>query len=256
MEKVKVAVENGIGWIILNQPERYNAIDHDMIDLLDRSLIKLKNDKDVKVLVIRGAGEKSFCSGGDLSVFHQLHTQKQAYEMLSKMGNVLYKVFSFPKPTIALLNGVAVGGGCEVASACDFRISYPNVKFGFIQGTLGITTGWGGSTFIFERMNPENALEILISAKKFTAIEGYEKGFIQKVLAKEDPLKDFYEWIHPFTTKTASVQKAYKQRRLDRYDLADIEHRIEKEISECSRLWETDEHHQAVSIFLNRNGSK
>ncbi len=252
MEKVKVEIKNGICWLTLNQPERYNAIDHDMIALLDRYLTEVKDNHAVKVLVIRGSGEKSFCSGGDLSVFHQLHTEKEAYSMLSKMGTVLFKVFSFPKPVVALLNGVAVGGGCEIASACDFRVSYPNVKFGFIQGTLGITTGWGGSTFVMERMNPDYALEMLISARKYSAQEGYEKGFIQKILAEEGTMKDFYEWIQFFTTKTASVQEAYKQRRLDRYDLTEIKNRIEKEISECSRLWESDEHHQAVRTFLNR----
>ncbi|MGP4080348.1 enoyl-CoA hydratase/isomerase family protein [Pseudalkalibacillus sp. R45] len=252
MEKVKVEVENGIGWVILNQPERYNAIDHDMIGLIGKALKNLKDDDGVKILVMTGAGEKSFCSGGDLSVFHQLHTENEAYEMLSKMGEVLFKIFSFPKPTIALLNGVAVGGGCEIASACDLRVAYSNVKFGFIQGTLGITTGWGGSTFVMERMNPDSAFEILTSAIKYSAQEGYEKGFIQKVLGTEDPLNDFNEWIEPFTTKNSAVQQAYKQRRLDRYKLSEIKQRVEKEISDCARLWATDDHHQAVKTFLNR----
>ncbi|WP_221564072.1 enoyl-CoA hydratase/isomerase family protein [Alkalihalobacillus sp. TS-13] len=252
MEKVKVEVENGIGWVILNQPERYNAIDHDMIVLLDNALEKLKDDEGAKLLVMTGAGEKSFCSGGDLSVFHQLHTEDDAYEMLSKMGEVLLKIFTFPKPTIALLNGVAVGGGCEIASACDLRVAYPNVKFGFIQGTLGITTGWGGSTFVMERMNPESAFEILISANKYSAMEGYEKGFIQKVLDTEEPLNDFNEWIKPFTMKNPAVQRAYKQRRLDQYELSNIKRRVDKEIRECARLWATDDHHEAVKTFLNQ----
>ncbi|WP_261133884.1 enoyl-CoA hydratase/isomerase family protein [Bacillus sp. Marseille-Q3570] len=252
MEKVKVEVEDGIGWVILNQPERYNAVDHDMIGLIGKALENLKNDDGVKILVMTGAGEKSFCSGGDLSVFHQLHTEDEAYEMLSKMGEVLFKIFTFPKPTIALLNGVTVGGGCEIASACDLRIAYPNVKFGFIQGTLGITTGWGGSTFVMERMNPESAFEILISAMKYSAQDGYEKGFVQKVLDIEEPLHDFKEWIEPLTTKNQGVLQAYKQRGLDRYNLSEIKLRVDKEIRECARLWATDDHHQAVKTFLNR----
>ncbi|WP_261179315.1 enoyl-CoA hydratase/isomerase family protein [Anaerobacillus sp. CMMVII] len=105
----------------------------------------------MKIVVLTGAGTDAFCSGGDLSIFHHIHTKGEAKEMLLKMAKVLHKLFFFSKPTVAYLNGTTVGGGCEIATACDFRIAEKKLKIGFIQGRLGITTGWGGSTYLMER---------------------------------------------------------------------------------------------------------
>jgi enoyl-CoA hydratase len=250
LKKLLVDVKDGIGWITLNHAERYNAINYEMMDLLDNAIDELKHDDNVKVLVITGSGDKAFCSGGDLSAFHQLHTEEEAYTMLSRMGNVLFKLFTFPKPTIALLNGVAVGGGCEIASACDFRLAAPHVKFGFIQGTLGITTGWGGTTFLMERVANDTGLEWLLSSEKYTAAEGLAKGFIQKELGYTED--EFQNWLQPIANKTIGVLKAYKQRRLDQIDLEKTKSNMKAEIRECSKLWASEEHHEAVAAFLKR----
>lgn len=250
LNKLLVEVKDGIGWITLNHAERYNAINYEMMDLLDRAIDELKHDDNAKVLVITGSGDKAFCSGGDLSAFHQLHTEEEAYTMLSRMGNVLFKLFTFPKPTIALLNGVAVGGGCEIASACDLRLAAPHVKFGFIQGTLGITTGWGGTTFLMQRVANDTALEWLLSSAKHSAAEGVAKGFIQKELGYTKD--EFQNWLQPIANKTIGVLKAYKQRRLDQIDLEKTKANMEEEIRACSKLWASKEHHEAVAAFLKR----
>ncbi|MCF6136996.1 enoyl-CoA hydratase/isomerase family protein [Pseudalkalibacillus berkeleyi] len=249
---VHIEIRDEIGWVILNQPNRYNAINFEMIDLLEEGIARLKNDESVKALVITGAGEKAFCSGGDLSAFHQLHSEQEAYSMLSRMGKVLLDLFQFPKPTVALLNGVAVGGGCEIATACDIRIASDHVKFGFIQGSLGITTGWGGTTFLMERVPKDAAFELLIRANKIPVTTGLQIGFIQQVFAKETIQEDFQNWIRPMLKNTRGVLEAYKQRRLDQIDYKTIKKRMNQEISECSRLWASDEHHQAVAAFLKR----
>ncbi|WP_257350571.1 enoyl-CoA hydratase/isomerase family protein [Pseudalkalibacillus decolorationis] len=204
------------------------------------------------MLAITGEGSEAFCSGGDLSVFHNLHTEEQAYQMLSKMSAVLFQLFTFPKPTIALLNGTAIGGGCEIATACDFRIACSHVKFGFIQGKLGITTGWGGGTYLLERLDRATALEILLSLQTYLAEQGLGYRFFQKVVKKERAIQQFNEWIFPMIKLSSSVLKAYKKRILDGTDITGLKVRVDREIRECARLWETDEHHEAVKKFLNR----
>jgi enoyl-CoA hydratase len=248
MAKVEMNIENEIAWLILNRPEKRNAIDYDVIELFNEKLDMAESRNDVKIVVITGAGNDAFCSGGDLSVFHRIHTKQDAKEMLLKMAKVLYKLFCFPKPTVAYLNGTAVGGGCEIATACDFRIAQKNTKLGFIQGKLGITTGWGGSTYLMERVNTQEALQLLMSADPFDAMEGIKKGFIQNIYEREL----FNQWLSSYTNQPLGVLLAYKQRFLAHHDPEVLFKRVLDEIEDCSTLWETPEHHEAVERFINK----
>lgn len=252
MNTISLERRNGILWLTLNRPEVRNAVNFEMIDELNDTLSEIEQSED-KMLVITGAGDKAFCSGGDLSSFHALKTEDEAFSMLSKMGNVLKRLFLFPKPTVALLNGVAVGGGCEIATACDIRIAKKNMKFGFVQGRLAITTGWGGGTMLFERVTPSVALEYLCSAQLITSEKGFEDGFIQTLIDDESNLiKTCENVLEPFVSKSAGVLAAYKRMWLNRLDTDKIMKNIDEEIRMCAKLWESDEHHEAVQNFLKK----
>ncbi|RXI98117.1 enoyl-CoA hydratase/isomerase family protein [Anaerobacillus alkaliphilus] len=248
MGKVTLKIQNHQAWLSINRPEKRNAIDYEVIELLNEQLDIIGENNEVKVLVVTGVGEQAFCSGGDLSVFHSIHTKQEAKEMLVKMAEVLHKLFFFPKPTIAFLNGSAVGGGCEIATACDFRIAEKNVKLGFIQGKLGITTGWGGSTYLVERVSNQDAFWMLLSAEIFDAKEGLNRGFIQNMFTREE----FDYWLMTYTKQPLGVIKAYKQRILAQYNQNVMLERVLAEIEDCSTLWETPEHHEAVQQFLQK----
>lgn len=248
MEKVKLNIENEIAWITLNRPEKRNAIDYDVIELFNEKLDIVHRNHGAKVVVITGTGDEAFCSGGDLSVFHRIHTKLDAEDMLLKMAKVLHKLFFFPKPTVAYLNGTAVGGGCEIATACDLRIASKNIKLGFIQGKLGITTGWGGSTYLMERVNNQEAFHLLMTADPFDATTGIKNGFVQNICDKEN----FEVWLSTLTKQSLGVLMAYKQRLLARYDSERIFKRVLDEIEDCSTLWESPEHHEAVQRFMNK----
>lgn len=150
--------------------------------------IHMAGKKSVKALAITGEGDQAFCSGGDLSSFHNLKTESKAFGMLSRMAALLKKLLFLRKPTIAILNGTAVGGGCELAAACDYRIAKAGIKAGFIQGTLAITTGWGGGSIIMEKMLPANAMRMLMEAKLYTEEELKELGFIHSVFQGIQPM--------------------------------------------------------------------
>ncbi|WP_449539907.1 enoyl-CoA hydratase/isomerase family protein [Ferdinandcohnia sp. Marseille-Q9671] len=244
--------EKGIVWFTINRPEKWNAIDYDVMDGLEKTIYEVKQNDPDRILVISGMGQKAFCSGGDLSVFQHLHTEQEAYTMLIKMGMILYSLATLPKPTIALLNGLAIGGGCELATACDYRLAFRESRFGFVQGTQGITTGWGGATILLERLPIEKALHLLMTGKIYSAIEGKELGFIQHVLESDEFTQECEEYISKEFLHTTKVINAYKKVVNRKWFATKVKERMKEEIKECSYLWASDEHHQAVSKIMQK----
>lgn len=240
-------------YITINRPEKRNAIDHDTIELFDELLDEIEHSKKDRALVISGAGDEAFCSGGDLSVFHALRTRDEAYDMLSKMSRVLYKIFTLEIPTIALINGTAVGGGAELAAACDYRIAANHAKIGFVQGKLAITTGWGGATYLLEKMPAETAFHMLTTTSIYTAKEAEELGYVQHVLDGKATRESLEQYFSPWENVSSDVLRAYKKRKLDAIDLSRLKSRVHQEVTECAVLWESEEHHQAVDAFRNKN---
>lgn len=242
-------IMDGICTFTINRIEKYNAINFDLINEFDQNLEQARVDASVKMIVIRGAGEKAFCSGGDLSEFHALKTEADAYSMLSKMGDVLYKLATFPKPTIAYINGIAIGGGCEIATACDIRVAHERARMGFVQGNQGITTGWGGGTLLMERLPLAQGFQLLWSASIKTAMEAKDTGYITEIIREDQELDVF---LQTFKEKQSGVLQAYKQMLVRKWNMTDLKKRMDEEISVCAKLWESDEHHEAVAQFRNR----
>jgi enoyl-CoA hydratase len=243
--------EKGILHFIINRPEKRNAINYEVMDGLDKAINECNVNPSVKALVITGSGEEAFCSGGDLSEFHSLKTEEESYEMLRRMGGILSRIAFLHKPTFALINGTAIGGGCEIAAACDIRIARKGVKMGFVQGNLAITTGWGGGTLLYKRISSPRALSLLMEASLNEAEFLYEIGFINELLGESEDIGEL-PLIKAVSSKTAGVLQAYKKQQLNSWDRAVMENNIECEIRECSKLWAKDEHHKAVDSFLSR----
>ncbi len=252
----KISNNDGVLTFTIDREEKRNAVNDEVMEGLKEVITYIKEHEDVRFLVVTGAGEKAFCSGGDLSEFHSLHTEEQAFGMLSKMGNILYDLATLRVPTIALINGAAVGGGCEIATACDFRLVASHAKCGFIQGTLAITSGWGGGTYLFERgLRHDRALKMLVDAKVYDAQLLHEIGWAMRVFegSKEQALEEFIanmRKIHP------SVHQAYKEIELRKWKERNIYDRVMEEIRLCAKLWESDAHNEAVQAFLNKSNSK
>ncbi|MFC0473065.1 enoyl-CoA hydratase/isomerase family protein [Halalkalibacter kiskunsagensis] len=253
MESVQIKnYGTGVTLIQIDRKEIRNAINEQVMDELNQALTLAERDASC-IVVISGSGERAFCSGGDLSVFQYLKTEKQAKEMLLKMGAILERLAFFPKVTVAALNGTAVGGGSELATACDLRIAAPHVKLGFVQGELGITTGWGGSSLLFERVTNQIALDMLLSARMYSTDELYKQGFVHKVIYNASFLEGVIEYLESYFLQNKGVLQAYKARLLDQLDRPNIHRNIQNEIKDCAKLWETDVHHEAVRAFLNRS---
>ena len=247
----KITIEKNIATFMIDRPEMRNAINTEVVDGLESFLNQVENNLSISYVVITGAGDRAFCSGGDLAEYQNLQTAQESFPMLSRMAGLLHRVATLPMPVIALVNGTAVGGGCELATACDYRIVSEKAKVGFIQGTLAITTGWGGATLLFEKFSKQDQVFRLLSeAKVHSAAEMLEIGWATEVYSgnAEEGLEQFIEnmlKVHP------NVHRAYKTIAIRKWTADFIKDRMMGEAQQCSILWESDAHHDAVKRFLH-----
>ena len=234
----------------ITRSEKRNAINFDVMEGL-AAAIKRSTQPDIKALVITGKDDRAFCSGGDLSVFHQLRTKEEAYGMLSKMANILYSLLTLPIPTIALINGTAIGGGCELAAACDYRLAREGIKAGFVQGKQAITTGWGGGSILAEKLPASNAMKLLMDAELETSTQLKEIGFID-ALYTGNSLRACESFLGTMLKNDLSVLESYKRIWIRKWEAAKLHERIEEEVRNCSILWESELHHEYVKSFIRK----
>jgi 3-hydroxypropionyl-coenzyme A dehydratase len=173
----------------INRPEALNAMNTDVISELSRSIDIVGFDDSIKVVIITGSGEKSFCAGADIAYMVNIDPMK-AEKYASSAQGVLNKIEKLDKPVIAAVNGFALGGGCELSMVCDIRIASSNAKIGQPEVTIGIPPGWGGTQRLVKLVGPAKAKELIFTGKMISAQEAYEIGLVNKVvsLGNEDQL--------------------------------------------------------------------
>ncbi|MFC4023253.1 enoyl-CoA hydratase/isomerase family protein [Oceanobacillus longus] len=240
----------GYGEIFLNRPDKRNAISLAMRKSLSVCLQKARKDP-IKFLLITGAGDKMFCSGGDLNELHGDLKPEEAFALLSPMKELLYQIVNFPVPTICLLNGDALGGGCEIATACDIRIAKEHTTFGFIQSSLGILPGWGGGTLLYEKVSPHFALNWLIEAKRYDAEELKEHGWLHAIVTVEE-WDDRPKLLQNYISKSYKQMIMLKEQYLEKVMGDNLSARMDQEVLNAANLWDSAEHKEAVGKFLTR----
>ena len=181
MKTLLYAVENGVGIVTINRPEAMNALNAQVLEDLDTVLDKIEKDKNVRALILTGAGEKAFVAGADIKEIDTLDAAK-AYSF-ARRGQILFaRLESAPFPVIAAVNGFALGGGCELALACDFIIASQNAKFGLPECTLGIMPGFGGTVRLARRVGLGHARMATYTGAMYTAQEAVDMGLANKVV--------------------------------------------------------------------------
>jgi 3-hydroxypropionyl-coenzyme A dehydratase len=189
MKYIQVEPQEDVAIIRINRPEALNAMNTDVISDLSRAIDIVGVDDGIKVVIITGAGDRSFCAGADISYMVDIDPMT-AERYASSAQSVLNKIEKLEKPVIAAVNGFALGGGCELAMVCDLRIASSNAKLGQPEVTIGIPPGWGGTQRLMRIVGPAKAKELVFTGKMITADEAFQIGLVNKIVSlnSEDEL--------------------------------------------------------------------
>ncbi len=193
-------IENGTAIITINRPEKLNALNKDVFTDLDDAMSEVLNNDEIKTALITGAGPKAFVAGADISEFGGLNLAEAM--ALSKRGqNVFLKIENSPKPIIAAVNGFALGGGCELAMACHFRLCSDNAKFGQPEVNLGLIPGYGGTQRLTQLVGKGKSMELQMTGSLIDANEALKLGLVNYVTAADDLIAKTKEILQLIQTK-------------------------------------------------------
>lgn len=181
-KNLQVKVEDGIGWIIVNRPEKLNALNWQTVEELREAFAAFADDEAVRAVIFTGSGEKAFVAGADITELVNLDEEK-GREYARKGQKVTELIESFPKPVIAGLNGFALGGGTEFAMACHVRVASTNAKMGQPEVKIGLIPGYGGTQRLARLVGKGRALELILTGRTIDAQEAYRLGLVNAVVA-------------------------------------------------------------------------
>lgn len=178
-DTLTVSTADGVRLVTINRPEVRNALSAGVLDDLQDVMDRAEHDDDVAVLILTGAGDKAFVAGADI-------TQLQHYTVTTglehRMQNVFNRIEHFPKPTIAAVNGFALGGGCELSMACDIRVAADSARFGLPETTLGVLPGAGGTQRLARLVGTGRAIEMILTGRFIDAEEALGIGLVTSIV--------------------------------------------------------------------------
>ena len=185
---------SGVALVTINRPEKRNALSNAVIAELSEAFERAAAEKDIRAVILTGAGDKAFVAGADISELVRL-SPVEARERAIHGQSVFRRLEGMPKPSVAAINGFALGGGLELAMACTVRFASENAKLGQPEVKLGIIPGYGGSQRLPRLVGRGRALELLLSGEAITAAEAHRIGLVNAVVPQPELLDTSREWL-------------------------------------------------------------
>ncbi|KKC30374.1 3-hydroxybutyryl-CoA dehydratase [Caldanaerobacter subterraneus subsp. pacificus DSM 12653] len=253
-KNIEVKIEKGIATITINRPKALNALNTETLEELKNVLEVLQNDDGVKVIVITGAGEKAFVAGADISEMKDMSVFEA--KKFAELGQKVFrKIELMKKPVIAAVNGYALGGGCELALACDIRIASRNAKFGQPEVGLGIIPGFGGTQRLPRIVGVSKAKELIYTGDMIDAEEALRIGLISKVVEQDKLLEEAYGIAKKIMSKglvAVSLAKEAINKSLE----VDIDSGMEYEANAFAMCFGTQDQKEGMVAFLEKRAPK
>jgi enoyl-CoA hydratase/carnithine racemase len=243
----------GIAWITINRPRKHNALALPVLDALAGAVAAAGSDARTRCIVIRGAGDRYFAAGGDLVDLASVRSDAEIDAMVDRATAALDAVRNCPVPTIAYVNGDALGGGAELAVACDMRIFAAHARLGYVHGRIGISSAWGGGTDLCALIGSARAMQMMSRCEMVAAEQALAWGLANLVATSGPNGAEVGAFLDPMLERSKLVLRGIKRqssawRNGPGYSAArDVERRILKE------TWACPEHWAAVERFLAKD---
>ncbi|MEZ4518634.1 MAG: enoyl-CoA hydratase/isomerase family protein [Chloroflexota bacterium] len=244
--------ESGIGLLRVNRPHARNALDWAAQEAFATAVSEASQNESLRALIITGTGDKAFVSGADLKELAG-HPDEAAGARLNRvMSKALSDLIDLPVPVIAAVNGDAIGGGCEILTACDLRLAAASARFAFRQVYNGLTTGWGGTGRLVELLGQSRAMEFLLTGRMFTAAEAQDLGLIHRLAPdNEDVVQVAMIWAGELTTLPRRALAATKALVHAASHLS-LDETNQLETHLFVNLWPSADHLEAMNAFTEK----
>jgi enoyl-CoA hydratase len=247
---LRIAVDGRVATVTVNRPDVLNALNTALLEELLATLTDLGADPGVGVVVLTGEGDRSFIAGADIKeMAGKTPLEARAYSELGQ--EIAHKLETMRKPTIAAVNGYALGGGCEMALACDVRLASENAEFGQPEINLGIIPGWGASQRLARATNIGYAKELILTGRRVDAAEAFERGLVQHVYPAADLMPAAWEMAAEMASKSP-VALYYAKEATNRSLHGDIGGNLVHEADLYSLMFSTDDAREGLSAFVEK----
>ena len=244
----------GVLWVRLKRAQKRNALSRQLLACLKAAFLEWRDNDNLRLAVLIGDGDRAFASGGDLKELMDMRAEDEARRFANETWGVLECIRRFPVPVIAALNGDALGGGAELALACDMRFAAPHARLGFLQGSLGISTAWGGGTDLLRLVGSSKALELLCSADIVSAQQALSMSLISGIAEANEPFEtEAGKYAARFAQRPSQVMRAFKALASAFCDRAGVGGLAAFEANHFAKTWVHDDHWNAVAaVFRGR----
>ncbi|HSB71210.1 MAG TPA: enoyl-CoA hydratase-related protein [Candidatus Methylomirabilis sp.] len=249
-ETIELARDGGVVILTLNRPKQLNALNRQVFRELDQALDEVAADPAARVLVITGSGDRAFAAGADIREFEAMGPM-EALEFSRNTQRVLRKLETLPKPTIAAVNGFALGGGCELMMACDIAYAADSARMGQPEITLGIIPGAGGTQRLARLVGKQKAKELALTGEMLTAEEARELHLISKVVPSAELMTEIRKLCEKLVSKGAIALRMAKE-AIELGSEADLAAGMEIEAKSWSVCFTTEDRVEGVKAFLEK----
>lgn len=248
-EEVIFNKEGTVAYITINREKALNALNHRVMTRLDQIFSELEDDEAVRVIVITGAGQKAFVAGADVKEIKEAGDKRT--EVIRKGQEIFSKIRNSSKVVIAAINGFALGGGCELAMACDIRIASENAKLGFPETKLGLMPGYGGTQLLPRLIGIGRAKYVILTGEMITAVEAYQFGLVEKVYSSETMMDEVSKLAKKISSNGPSAVKACK-RAINRGVDLPLDNALRLELDEYDRVAHSKDAEEGMAAFFDK----
>jgi len=243
-------VEDGVATITFNRPKALNAMNSETMGELLEAVNLCKKDDSIKAIILTGSGDKAFVAGADISEMQNLRP-KEALAFMELGHETLRALETLPKPSIAAINGFALGGGTEISMACDMRFASETARFGQPEILIGLIPGWGGTQRLSRLVGLGRAKELVMGGGQMDAKRAYEIGLVNQIFPADQLMDATKKFARRLAGMPGFAIKMAKHAMNFGYDLSlDNANRLEMEC--CAQCFSTDDQKEGMGAFLEK----